>query len=142
MRALKLAVWAMTWATLGYLWRERVAYRERLPAPVAAVARPPLALPPPPFALPPSPEVIDLPALALPRPDVPEDIDAFEDMVTISAPSAAPAPPALQGIRMANTQRMAHRHSRTAGLVLAVIVTGAAMGALTVWLLSAVPGLV
>ena len=47
MRVLRLAVWAMTWAALGYLWKERIAYRERLPAAqFIAVSPPPFALPP------------------------------------------------------------------------------------------------
>jgi hypothetical protein len=131
---LKLAMWAMLWAALGYLWRDRVAYRAPLrPAQLAAA-------PPPPFAILPPPEVIDLPALALPPRQAPEDIHATEEM-TISGPSAAPAPLAKHGIRAGNAQWNAHRHSRTAGLVLAVIVTGAAMGAFAGWMLSAVPGL-
>ena len=135
MLVLKLAIWAMTWATLGYLWRERVAYRERPPAPQLAAA------PAPPFALPPPPEVIDLPALALPRPRVPKDLDATEAMVTIPAPRAAPAPLAKPGVRGTNAQRMVYSFSRTAGHVLAIIVTGAAMGAFAVWMLSGASGL-
>ena len=134
MRVLRLAVWAMTWAALGYLWRERIAYRERLPAAQLT------AVSPPPFALPPPPEVIDLPALMPPRPEAPKDIEATEEMVTILAPSVAAAPLAKQPIRAANVQRMAF-HSRTAGLAVAVIVTGAVMGAVVVWMLSAVPSL-
>ena len=133
MRVLRLAVWAMTWAALGYLWRERIAYRERLPA---AQFR---AVSPPPFALPP-PEVIDLPALVPPRPAAPRDIDATEEMGTMLAPSAAAAPLAEQPIRAANVERMAF-HSWTAGLVLAVIVTGALMGAVAVWILSGIASL-
>jgi hypothetical protein len=134
MHVLKLAMWAMLWTALGYLWRERVAYRTPLrPAQLAAVRPPPLALLPP-------PEVIDLPGLALPRPQVPEDVHATEEM-TISRPSAAPAPIARQGIRARNAQWQAHRHRRTVGVVLAVIVTGAAIGAVAGWMLSAVPGL-
>jgi hypothetical protein len=134
MRVLRLAVWAMTWAALGYLWRKRIAYLERLPAAQLT------AVSPPPFALPPPPEVIDLPALVPPRPEAPKDIVATEEMVTILAPRAAAAPLAKQAIRAANVQRMAF-HSGTAGLVLAVIVTGAVMGAVVVWMLSAIPSL-
>ena len=133
MRVLRLAVWAMTWAALGYLWKERIAYRERLPAQLTAVS-------PPPFALPPPPEVIELPALVPPRPEAPKDIVPTEEMVTTLAPSAAAAPLAKQPIRAANVQRMAFR-SRTAGLALAVIVTGAVVGAVVVLMLSAVPSL-
>jgi hypothetical protein len=134
MRVLRLAVWAMTWAALGYLWKERSASRERLSAAQLIAASPPL------FALPPPPEVIDLPALVPPRSEAPKDIDATEEMVTLLAPSAAAAPLAKQPIRAANVQRMAF-HSSTAGVALAVIVTGAVIGALAVWMLSAVPGL-
>jgi hypothetical protein len=133
MRVLRLAVWTMTWAALGYLWKERIAYRERLPAAQLT------AVSPPPFALPP-PEVIDLPALVPPRPEAPKDIDATEEIVTILAPSAAAAPLAKQAIRATNVQRMAF-HSWTAGLVLAVIVTGAVMGAVAVWILSGLASL-
>jgi hypothetical protein len=134
MRVLRLAVWAMTWAALGYLWKERIAYRERLPAAQL------IAVSPPPFALPPPPEVIDLPELVPPRPEAPKDIDATEEMVTTLASSASAAPLARQPIRAAHVQRMAF-DSRTAGLALAVIVTGAVVGAVVVWMLSAVPGL-
>ena len=134
MRVLRLAVWAMTWAALGYLWKERIAYRERLPAAQLTAASPP------PFALPPPPEVIDLPALVPPRPEAPKDIDATEEMVTILAPSAAAAPVAKQPIGAAHVRRTAF-HSRTAGLALAVIVTGAVVGAVVVLMLSAVPSL-
>ena len=134
MRMLRLAVWAMTWAALGYLWKERIAYRERLPAAQLTAASPP------PFALPPPPDVIDLPALVPPRPEAPKDIDATEEMGTMLAPSAAAAPLAKQAIRAANVQRMAF-HSWTAGLVLAVIVTGAVMGAVAVWILSGIASL-
>jgi hypothetical protein len=125
MRVLKLAIWALTWAAFGYLWRERIAYRERLPAALS-----------PPFALPPPPTVIDLPSRALPSPEAPEAIGATVEIVTTPAPSA----PHKQWIRAANAQRMAI-HGRTTGLVLAVIVTGAVMGAFVVWMLSAAPSL-
>ena len=115
-------------------WKERIAYRERLPAAQLVAA------PPPPFALPPPPEVIDLPALVPPRPEAPKDTDATEEMVTLLAPSAAAAPLAKQQIRAASVERMAF-HSRTAGLALAVIVAGAVVGAVVVWMLSAVPAL-
>src|SRR3954447_15800063 len=135
MRMLNLAVRAVTWMALGYLWREHIADRERLrAAQLAAVSPAPLARPAPPppaFALPaqvPPPEPIALPAIALPGHEVPEQIDATEEIVTVPAPSAAPVP-------------FPHRHGRTARHVLAVIVAGAAMGALTVWMLSAVPNL-
>jgi hypothetical protein len=134
MRVLRLAVWAMTWAALGYLWKERIAYRERLSAAQL------MAVSPPPFALPPPSEVIDLPALVPPRAEAPKDIDATEEMVTLLAPGAAAAPLAKQPIRAANVERMAF-HSRTAGLALAVIVTGVVVGAVVVWMLSAIPGL-
>jgi hypothetical protein len=135
-RVLRLAVWAMTWAALGYLWRRGIAYRERLPAALLG------AVSPPPFALPPPPEVIDLPALALPRLEAPKDIDANEEMVTPPPPSAAPAPPAEQ-VRAVSVQRMAF-HSGTAGRAVAVIVTGVVVGAVlvgvfVVWMLSALP---
>jgi hypothetical protein len=126
-------MWAMTWAALGYLWKERSAYRERLSAAQLIAASPP------PFALPP-PEVIDLPALVPPRLEAPKPIDATEGMVTLLAPSAAAAPLAKRPIRAANVQRMAF-YSRTAGVAFAVIVTGALVGAVAVWMLSAVPGL-
>ena len=133
MRVLRLAVWAMTCAALGYLWRERIAYRERLPAAQLTAVSPPFALPPP-------PDVIDLPALVPPRPEAPKDIDATEEMMTLLAPRAAAAPLVKPAIRAANVQRMAF-HSETAGLVLAVIVTGAAMGAVVGWILSGMPSL-
>src|SRR3954453_16297533 len=48
MRLVRLLLWVMTWAALGYLWKERSAYRERLPAAqVIAASSPPFALPPP-----------------------------------------------------------------------------------------------
>ena len=117
MQVLNLVVRAMTWVALGYLLRERIADRERLRAVQLAAASPP---PLPPAA-------IALPALPPPDHEVPEAVEATEERVHAPAPSAAPMP-------------LAMRFS-TARNVLAVLVTGAAMGALAVWMLSVLPSL-